>query len=89
MAGLEGPAVTLQSRFPSVHHLKEREVGKGTDALRELTDRPLSDVEIAEREAALEAGGQREATLDGTLITPWTPTEAVKEVVRAPQQTWD
>jgi hypothetical protein len=64
-------------------------VGKGTDALQELLDRPLSPAEMAEREAALEAGGQAEATLDGTLIKPRTRTEPARRVVQAPDQTWD
>lgn len=64
-------------------------MGKATELSDAIDARSPSTAEIAARQAALEAGGQIEATLDGTLTKRTTPTESAREVMRAPQQTWD
>ena len=64
-------------------------MGKGTDTLQELTEQQLSATELAERNAALTVGSDAEATLEGTIVERRTPTKPARQVVQAPQQTWD
>jgi hypothetical protein len=64
-------------------------MGKATELDDQLSVRPLSPAEIADRNAAAESGGEVQATLDGQITKQPRPSEAPRVVLRAPQQTWD
>jgi hypothetical protein len=65
-------------------------MGKGSEALEDLTAQVLTAEEVDARRAIAESGGDVEATADGRLVrpVPESPGEA-QEVVRVPSATWD
>lgn len=54
-----------------------------------LRRRPLTEDEIAARDAAVASGGHVEATLEGQLLKRPTPEATPREVMQAPESTWD
>jgi hypothetical protein len=64
-------------------------MGKATELDNYLETRPLTPVEIIERQAAAKSGGEGEATADGQLVKRPTPAAAPIVTLEAPRQTWD
>lgn len=64
-------------------------MGKATELTERLLARPLTQEELAAREADARLGDEHvQPTLDGTFVTQVDSDEPV-EVLRAPEQTWD
>jgi hypothetical protein len=65
-------------------------MGKATNALESLSAQVLTVEELEKRRAAVENGGNSEATSDGTLVKPVPAApEQLREVTRVPGRTWD
>jgi len=65
-------------------------MGKASNALESLSAQVLTVEELEERRAAVENGGNSEATPDGSLVKPVPAApEQVRVVTRVPESTWD
>jgi len=64
-------------------------MGKGTNLRNRVVARPLTQIKLRARDAAIASGGEVEATPRGTLEKRTTPTAAPQEVSRKSPETWD